>query len=317
MYCMAAPLDAGAGERDQNLLFAVLALIESVIDRDQFARAYSEWISRKDAEFADILAEKGWLRPDDRLKVEQAMRRHRSRYVEETQSTLADGEAIAGDPKPETLGFVAAAPDETTDVPLGGSRGQEFCGLGVPNTQRYKFVRLHGEGGVGRVWLVRDERLGREVALKELNPSKARDPSALTRFIDEARVTGQLQHPGIAPVYELSQHQPEGRPFYTMRFLRGKTLTQAVEDFHRRRLAGSSLPVELRELLGAFLSVCQVIAYAHSLGVLHRDLKGQNVVIGDFGEAMVVDWGLAKVVSEDMRGADRAESPSPARSHFV
>ena len=314
---MAAPLDAGAGERDQNLLFAVLALIESVIDRDQFARAYSEWISRKDAEFADILAEKGWLRPDDRLKVEQAMRRHRSRYVEETQSTLADGEAIAGDPKPETLGFVAAAPDETTDVPLGGSRGQEFCAQafqtrsGISSSGFTARVVSAGSG-----WCVTRDSVARLLSKSSIPARLATRrplPASSTRRGSQA-----------------SSSIPELRPFTSFRSIspregrstpcassRGKTLTQAVEDFHRRRLAGSSLPVELRELLGAFLSVCQVIAYAHSLGVLHRDLKGQNVVIGDFGEAMVVDWGLAKVVSEDMRGADRAESPSPARSHFV
>ncbi len=176
---------------------------------------------------------------------------------------------------------------------------EQFSAPGASDGERYTLMHIHGEGGVGRVWLARDEKLGREVALKELSPSQALEPSAQARFIDEARVTCQLQHPGIVPVYELSRGQLDQRPFYTMRFLKGKTLNEAVDLYHKRRLAGQSSALELRELLGAFLAVCQVIAYAHSRGVLHRDLKGRNVVMGDFGEVMVLDWGLAKLIGEE------------------
>ncbi len=295
---MAVPLDNGASENDQSPLFAMLALVEAVIDRDQLASAYSEWRNRKDAILADILTEKGWLQPEDRLKVEQLMLRHRRHDLEETQSTLAPEATLLDQDRAQTLGFIASTTDATT-VPRGIGPEEQVCALGVEDAERYTLVRLHGEGGVGRVWLARDEKLGREVALKELNPTKALEASAQFRFVDEARVTGQLQHPGIVPVYELSRRLLDQRPFYTMRFLQGQTLTEAVDDYHKLRLAGKSSALELRELLGAFLAVCQVIAYAHSRGVLHRDLKGQNIVMGDFGEVMVLDWGLAKVIGQD------------------
>ncbi len=311
---MPALSDGGATENDQNPLFAMLALIEEVIDRDQLASAYAEWIKRTDATLADILMEKGWLRREDRVKVEQSILRHRSIHLEETQSTLADGATLHNQEKAETVSLVASTGDET----LARSRSGPDLWPRTSSShdgERYTLLHLHGEGGVGRVWLARDAILDREVALKELSPTKAVEPSAQARFVDEARVTGQLQHPGIVPVYELSTNLLDQRPFYTMRFLKGKTLTEAVEEYHKHRLAGKSSALELRELLNAFVAVCQVIAYAHSRGVLHRDLKGQNIVLGDFGEVMVIDWGLAKVIGDD--GSARTAAKPPAGSDLT
>ncbi|MBV9122673.1 MAG: serine/threonine protein kinase, partial [Planctomycetes bacterium] len=148
-------------------------------------------------------------------------------------------------------------------------------------------------GGLGRIWLARDNDLGREVALKELVLGSSAQAEVQARFLSEARVTGQLEHPGIVPVYELVQRPADQQSFYTMRLFKGRTLGQAIRDYHQKRQAG---PLDLRELLGAYLDVCQAVAYAHSRGVIHRDLKGQNVVLGDFGEVIVLDWGLAKVL---------------------
>jgi eukaryotic-like serine/threonine-protein kinase len=163
---------------------------------------------------------------------------------------------------------------------------------------RYALTRLHATGGVGQVWLAYDDQLDREVALKELRPERAGDPAYARRFFEEARITGRLDHPGVVPVYELvrSSDQP---PFYTMRFVRGRTLREAAEAYHRRRRTGQAEPLELRQLLAAVIAVCQAVAYAHARGVLHRDLKGHNVVLGDYGEVIVLDWGLAKLVGSD------------------
>src|SRR5262249_22218382 len=116
------------------------------------------------------------------------------------------------------------------------------------------------------------------------------------RFLQEAQITGQLEHPGIIPVYELARAQDGGHPFYTMRFVKGRTLSEAARAYHDRRLAGHADAIELPRLLNAFVTVCNTVAYAHSRGVIHRDLKGQNVLLGDFGEVVVLDWGLAKLV---------------------
>src|SRR5262249_24507475 len=117
------------------------------------------------------------------------------------------------------------------------------------------------------------------------------------RFLLEAEVTGKLEHPGVVPVYGLGRYE-DGRPFYAMRFVKGDSLKDAIERFHREEAtmdAGQRV-VQLRALVGRFLDVCDAVAYAHSRGVLHRDLKPGNVMLGRYGETLVVDWGLAKLL---------------------
>lgn len=178
--------------------------------------------------------------------------------------------------------------------------------------EKYTRTRLHAKGGIGQVWLARDDTLGREVALKELRPDRSHDRVVWNRFFEEARITGQLEHPGIVPIYELAKEPDSHRPYYTMRFVRGSTLSEAIKSYHEKRLAGTAGPLELAALLDVFVSVCNAVAYAHSRWVLHRDLKGQNVVLGEFGEVMVLDWGLAKIF--DQAGPDDpGQAPSVSR----
>jgi tetratricopeptide (TPR) repeat protein len=177
---------------------------------------------------------------------------------------------------------------------------------------RYARTQMHAKGGIGQVWIARDGDLGREVALKELRPEQGKNPNAWSRFIEEARITGQLEHPGIVPVYELSTRPADGKPFYTMRFIRGKTLNEAVSDYHKKKAAGQAGPLDLASLLNAFVALCNTAGYAHSRGVIHRDLKGQNVVLGDYGEVMLLDWGIAKLVNQPSSGdsgASGTETP--------
>ena len=164
--------------------------------------------------------------------------------------------------------------------------------------ERYTLSRLHASGGIGRVWLARDASIGRDVALKELRPEQSPNPTALARFLKEAQVTGQLEHPGIVPIYEVGRQPDNQAPFYTMRFVRGRTLAEAAASFHKRKARGEAGPLEQRELLTAFVGVCNAVAYAHSRGVLHRDLKPQNVVLGGYGEVIVLDWGLARLMDQ-------------------
>src|SRR5262249_21628804 len=140
--------------------------------------------------------------------------------------------------------------------------------------------------------------LDREVAVKELLADKAGHAKIVARFLREARLTGQLEHPGIVPVYELAARADTGQPFYTMRLIRGRTLSEAIDAYHARRAEGRAEPLDFVGLLTAFAAISNTIAYAHSRGVLHRDLKGENVILGDFGEVIVLDWGLAKLVGQ-------------------
>jgi serine/threonine-protein kinase len=283
---------------DRNLLFGVLALQADLLDASRFAEACSAWAGRKDTSLADLLVERGWLTPEDRTDVDRLLERKLKKHGGDAHASLAAATTpearrlLAGLEDPGVQESLAALPpvSELALVQTGAyqPRGRE----------RYTLTRLHAQGGIGQVWLARDCDLGREVALKELRTDQAGHPALRARFVEEAQITGQLQHPGIVPVYELAQPADGQEPFYTMRFVRGRTLTEASRAYHKKRRAGTARPLDLRELLGAFVGVCNALAYAHSRGVIHRDLKGHNVLLGDFGEVMVVDWGLAKVTGQ-------------------
>lgn len=194
-------------------------------------------------------------------------------------------------------GEASNAPAPMKDPTLFGSA--EFDS--APRESRYITDRLHAEGGIGQVWLARDVHLNRDVALKTLREEFQHRTRAMRRFLKEAEITGQLEHPGIVPVYELVANPNTGRPFYAMRFVRGRTLAKAIRSYHEQRLVGDTDPLALPTLLNALVAICNTVAYAHSRGVVHRDLKGDNVLLGDFGEVIVLDWGVAKVLgsSED------------------
>jgi serine/threonine protein kinase len=186
--------------------------------------------------------------------------------------------------------------------------------------QRYQAQRLHRQGGLGAVWLARDTVLGRDVAMKSIRPDRAATPEQLARFTQEARVTSRLEHPSIVPVYDLipgdaEAGTPVNGPRYVMRFVSGRTLTESVADYHRKRVAGAATRLDLAGLLDAFVSVCRAVAYAHSRGILHRDLKGANVVLGGFGEVFLVDWGLAKSSADDGAGPDVGAAPETASAY--
>jgi eukaryotic-like serine/threonine-protein kinase len=166
----------------------------------------------------------------------------------------------------------------------------------VGGASRYQVLWPHAKGGLGEVYLAEDSELHRRVALKEIQPKHAQDRASRERFVAEAEITGNLEHPGVVPVYGLGTHH-DGRPFYTMRFIKGENLTTAIRRFHTGpRLNFTGL--EFRWLLRKLVDVCNTVAYAHSRGVLHRDLKPGNIMIGPFGETLVMDWGLAKLLGQ-------------------
>jgi eukaryotic-like serine/threonine-protein kinase len=174
---------------------------------------------------------------------------------------------------------------------------------------RFRILKLHAKGGLGQVSVAHDDELHRDVALKEIQNRYADDRDSRDRFLREARITGRLEHPGIVPVYGLG-HSADGRPYYAMRFIKGDSLKEAIDSFHQAerpdRDPGQRF-LELHKLLDRFIDVCNAMAYAHSRNILHRDLKPANVMLGHFGETLVVDWGLAKALNQPEGDAARPE----------
>ncbi|QJW96439.1 serine/threonine-protein kinase [Frigoriglobus tundricola] len=190
---------------------------------------------------------------------------------------------------------------------------------------RFALRALHASGGLGEVFTARDTELNREVAVKRIKSHYADDAGSRRRFLTEAELTARLDHPGVVPVFGLV-NDVRGRPCYAMRFIRGETLKDEIDRYHGQRAAKNAAAektersadrpsdpapsaavrttatvprsVAFRHLLARFLATCQAIAYAHSRNIIHRDIKPANIMVGAFGETLVVDWGLAKSLDD-------------------
>lgn len=171
--------------------------------------------------------------------------------------------------------------------------------------KRFESLQEIGRGGCGVVTAATDHQLGREVVVKRIIESGLSD-EAIARFINEAEITGQLEHPGIVPVHELGTDD-HGLPYYVMKRLQGVTLAQRITEY--RSLPQGSEKVRLRhELLQRFLSVCHTLAFAHRRGIIHRDLKPANIMLGEFGETVVLDWGLARTIRRELSDSSAAQT---------
>jgi eukaryotic-like serine/threonine-protein kinase len=291
-------------DADRNLLFGILALQMDFITRDALVAAMNAWVLAKQRTLGEILVERGALDPDDRALLDPMVDRHIAKHGGDPLASLAALSSI--DSTAEALRQSIVDPDVLTSI-AQASRAAETTDY-VPIAARFRKVRDHARGGLGIVFVARDEELHREVALKEIQDRHADDLDKRARFLMEAEITGGLEHPGIVPVYALG-HYDDGRPFYAMRFIKGDSLKEAIGQFHANRdleRDPGQRALALQKLLRRFLDVCNAVAYAHSRGILHRDLKPENVMVGKYGETLVVDWGLAKAVGrsgEDISGA--------------
>jgi serine/threonine-protein kinase len=166
---------------------------------------------------------------------------------------------------------------------------------------RYHLLSRIDGGGMGDIFRGRDTDLGREIAIKALRQQYREDTALGRRLVEEAQIGGQLQHPGVVPVYELGT-LADGRPFFTMKLVKGRRLSDLLTS-------RPSVTEDLAQFLTIFQQVCQTMAYAHARGVIHRDLKPSNIMVGNFGEVQVIDWGLAKVLPRDQPVEDLVTPP--------
>ncbi len=293
-------------QRDRNFLFGIFAVQLGKVTRTQLMEAAGAWAADPSRDIAERLVDAGALDLPQRVLIDrlldEAIRAHDGN-VAATLETFG-GPAQVNQSVGRGLPLTESGEVTKPAPPLFPGESSAIGSLS-PVTEmpgRYTHASEYGRGGMGRVLLVRDESLGRDIALKELLPREIGDSEStlsspvrlsmhlLGRFIQEARLTGQLQHPSIVPVYELGRRQ-DGTLYYTMKLVRGKALSRAIREAQslQQRLA----------LIPHFVDLCQAIAYAHSRGVIHRDIKPANVLIGEFGETVVIDWGLAKVKDRD------------------
>ena len=302
---------------DLHLLFGLLALQTGLIDQAQLVVAFQAWTRDRGRPLAEHLVALGGLDPGDRAAVEAMAERHLKKFGGDAEKSLAaipagrstrEGLAALGDPQiGATLARVGSASPSTE---LDADRTSTY-GVGTASNdgRRFRVLRPHARGGLGAVFVAIDEEVHREVALKQILDGHADDPDVRKRFLIEAEITGGLEHPGIVPVYGLGSYA-DGRPYYAMRFIRGDSLKQAIEEFHKDEALKKDpgrRSLELHKLLRRFTDVCNAIDYAHSRGVLHRDIKPGNIIVGKHGETLVVDWGLAKPLGHVDPGKEAGE----------
>ena len=292
---MSQPVDRS--DADRNLLFGILAVQMNFISRDALITAMHAWVLDKQKPLGQILHEQQSLTTEQLQALDALIVQHLKVHGDDPDSSLA---AIGG------AAIDCSALESFRDDDVQASLAKFVASPGTKDTMdglpplreqgRFKKGRFHKEGGLGEVYFAEDTELHREVALKEIKSKYADDLASRGRFVIEAEITGGLEHPGIVPVYGLGAY-PNGRPYYAMRFIRGDSLKDAIEHFHAAENPGRAArerSLALRQLLRRFVDVCNAVAYAHNRGVLHRDLKPANIMLGPYGETLVVDWGLAK-----------------------
>ncbi len=300
---------------DRDLLFGVLAVQTEAITQQQLVHAMQACVADKTRSLGGMLRDQGALDDAHYAALEALVNARIQLHDDNVSQTLAHchtAESIRvlfeDSREADVLNVHRSNWSEmlpqTHGTPLNPTPTNAPSLLDVmprPTDQRFRIIRFHDQGGLGNVYVAEDTELGREVALKELKKETADDPESRNRFVAEAEITGGLEHPGIVPVYALGRYD-DGRPFYAMRFIRGENLESKIRAYHtsdwRNQGGESAKNMELRRLLNCFVDVCQAVHYAHQRGVLHRDIKPGNIMIGRYGETLVVDWGLAKPLGQ-------------------
>lgn len=291
-------------QRDRLWLFVILAYQNGFIDKDSVVSVMTEVLRNPKSQVESLLVEKECLTSEDVQLINQLVETHIKRHSGDTSKTLISlnaqqfASSLAQDtPEPDLFATLATElPSAKVNASVPKLRSSRTSA-----EKRYQIVRPHAEGGLGVVYAATDLELNRLIALKQIKEGSPSDMDSLQRFVTEAEITGGLEHPGIVPVYSFGVDE-QSRPFYAMRLIQGESLKHAIDRYHAlssNRTLSLERDVDFRQLLDRFVSVCNTLAYAHNRGVIHRDIKPANIMLGPFGETLVVDWGLAKTLDGD------------------
>lgn len=294
---------------DRNLLVGILALQMDFVTQEQLIQVMQAWMLNKSAPLEQILVDQQMISRETGDFLSGIANSHLRLHSNQVEKSLAALSSLSSVRK-----RLAELKDSDVDATLvqaeeirlaeaktrridshSDSSSETVLDRPSDGSARFRVLRPHARGGLGIVSVAEDTELNREVALKEIQEPHATDSGSRTRFLMEAEVTGRLEHPGIVPVYSLGKTSA-GNPFYVMRFIRGDSLKDAIASLHGSKRTPDEFLSILRKLVRRLVDVCNAIEYAHSRGVLHRDLKPGNIMLGKYGETLVVDWGLAKAV---------------------
>ena len=225
---------------------------------------------------------------------------------------------VGGKRQPSITPNAKSEPASKSNLAPSPSRnlGTSNASAGKLLSFRYEEKEEIGRGGCGVVLRAYDRLMQRDVVIKRVLGSSGNTKETVSRFLNEARITGRLEHPGIVPVHEIGQGDSDGIPYYVMKWLHGVTLKQVINDYHSTSIA-SEKQRKFHELLNRFRQVCQTLAYAHDHNVIHRDLKPANIMVGSFGETIVLDWGLAKDFGKQPRDLQQESDEGPTKEQTI
>jgi len=299
---------------EHNLIFAGLGLQLGIIAKDKVIRAFTEWLFDKARPLGEILVHQKAITPEQRKTLESAVEAHIQQeggeqkalaslnHVKDLESDLdhlADNDlnqSLDGAvTQRKLMGLDVLFTQSHDSISSSTNIKGTFSGPEGKQTDRFERQHFLDSGNLGEVFFAKDTELNRTVVTKYIRPEMSGDTFKQALFHLEGEVTGSLEHPSVVPVYGLGK-DTKGRLYYAMRYIRGKKLSRVIAEYHRKE---AGLKEEaLTGLLQNFQAVCLAIEYAHSKGVLHCDIKPDNIMIGDYGEVFVVDWGLVVVCGD-------------------
>lgn len=292
---------------DTDRLFLAGCLVRGLAEESILVDAAEYWLRFPHLSLVKIILEREIIDRDDWQEfaraidhslTEQPPSHERDRHIKE----LADSTVALLTGRIKSVWFWAA---------LQGEDLQDSLDSIVAASVTYRLERIIGQGGIGRVWLARDDQLGRPLAIKELRPDRDRRGATRRRFLREAQISSQLMHPNVVPFYHFGTGRSGHHMFLAMQYVTGQSLAEVLKATHGEVVNWRQRRFELSRLLTILLKIGDALSFAHSRGFIHRDLKPENIQVGDFGEAHVLDWGLAKQVgteAEDFTDEARAIS---------
>ncbi len=293
-------MDPGLGltKQERDVVFAAQVVQAGFVSERELKKAVSTWTIHGEDSLATHLIRVGVIDETQKRQVEELVNHviADSNIMEIKRAQTGTKSGSTGSSVIENLdgsGKMGRLLGYSADTISHDDKDQRIV------SGRYLLVKKLGQGGLGTVWLARDEMLKRYVAIKEIRKGVVQQTAAVRRFQREAELTGRLEHPSIVPIYQFGTDERQDHHFYVMRFLGKQTLHDAILEYHERLEAGEDTTLLLHSLLNAFTNVCQAIAYAHSRKVIHRDLKPENVALDHYGQVIVLDWGLAKLIGDE------------------